>query len=86
MMAALDPFFETQALKQERQIIKADILITSATQYLVQDFLQFPHSYSVIPDSFATVSMSLSPRPERFTRMIWSFFIVGASFLAWATA
>src|SRR5690606_21363277 len=38
------------------------------------------------PDSAATVPMSLSPRPDRFTSRIWSLRIVGASLMAWATA
>lgn len=71
MVAAFNSSFKTKALKQINQIIKSNVLIASASQNLVKNFFQLAHwCYSVIPDSFATVLMSLSPRPERFTRMI----------------
>jgi len=82
MMAALDPLLETQTHKQCGQIIKSDVLIASTTQDLIKDFRQSSHLYSEIPDTFATVLMSLSPRPERLIRMFWSRPSVGASFLA----
>ncbi len=82
MMASFDPFLETQAHKQSGQIIKSDVLIASTTQDLVKDFRQSSHLYSEIPDTFATVLMSLSPRPERLIRMVLSLPRVGASFLA----
>src|SRR6202008_2787944 len=41
---------------------------------------------SFVPERSATVCMSLSPRPERLTRRIASFFIAGAIFIACATA
>lgn len=38
------------------------------------------------PRCFATVKMSLSPRPHMFITMIWSFGKVGAIFITWAKA
>ena len=40
----------------------------------------------LIPDAWATVCMSLSPRPDRFTNNTSSLAICGASFIAYATA
>ena len=42
--------------------------------------------HSFTPRCSATVKMSLSPRPHRFIRMIWSLPIVGASFVTCASA
>ena len=42
--------------------------------------------YSVTPSTSATVKMSLSPRPDRLTRMVWSLRMLGASRSASATA
>ncbi len=41
---------------------------------------------SFTPMASATVWISLSPRPERQTTMVWSFDRVGASFSKWAMA
>src|SRR6185312_12187519 len=41
---------------------------------------------SFLPERSATVCMSLSPRPERLTSRIASFFIAGAILIACATA
>src|SRR5207237_6320659 len=41
---------------------------------------------SFLPERSATVCRSLSPRPERLTSRIASFFIFGAIFIACATA
>lgn len=70
MMAAFDALLKPQVFKQENQIVKVDILIAATPQNQVKNLLQLAHAYSVMPDSFATVLMSLSPRPERLTKMI----------------
>ena len=44
------------------------------------------HPYNSIPFSFATVLMSLSPRPDRLTRITWSLPIFGALATAHARA
>src|SRR5690242_4068765 len=44
------------------------------------------HIYSSIPDAFATVCMSLSPRPEGLTSRTLSLPIAGAIFIACASA
>lgn len=70
MMATLDPLFKPQTHQQENQIIRRNILVTCAAQDQRKNLFQLAHAYSVIPASFATVLMSLSPRPERLIRMI----------------
>jgi hypothetical protein len=39
-------------------------------------------AHSLIPSRWATVCMSLSPRPERLMTMLWSRRMVGASLFA----
>jgi len=77
---------KSQAFDQMTQFIEFYVFIRQAAQYPKQQFVVFSHFYSVIPASLATVLMSLSPRPERFTSNTLSLPMVGAIFIACARA